>query len=162
MTGALKKINKGERTMHIIFLEGNHGSGKTTTLQMVYAVLKLLNAEKINDSPFQGSKKDFEAELSFQKKTVAIFSKGDTQEDCIKAIEKYAEKKVDVLIMAHTSNLLPLTGNQPTASHTTVTLQKTVQSEPYEYKHMSTNIGDCLNVIINILMTDTVKTNQPA
>jgi ABC-type Na+ transport system ATPase subunit NatA len=33
--------------MHIIFLRGEAGSGKTTTLQMVYAVLKRLNATVI-------------------------------------------------------------------------------------------------------------------
>jgi ABC-type sugar transport system ATPase subunit len=136
--------------MHIIILEGPKGSGKTTTLQMVYAVLKLFNAT-VTSPPkhiINSSKRDFEAELLFQNKTVAIFSKGDTQSDCITAIQNYAGKNFDVLIIAHTSNLLPLTNNPPTTSHTTVTIQKTVP--PNHFEEISSHIGDCLNIIINI------------
>jgi ABC-type proline/glycine betaine transport system ATPase subunit len=136
--------------MRIIFLEGESGSGKTTTLQMVYAALKLLNAAVLC-SPLHienSSKRDFKAKLSFQNKTVVIFTKGDIQTDCIKAIQECEGEEVDVLIMAHTSNLMPLTGTPVTAPHTTVTVQKTVP--PNKFEEISTHIGDCLNVIINI------------
>jgi thymidylate kinase len=140
--------------MHIIFLEGESGSGKTTTLQMVYAVLKLLNATVISppSSVTVSSKRDFEVKLSFQGKTVVIFTEGDLQNVCVDAIKKYDQSKnVDILIMAHTSNLLTLEGTQVTESHTTVTVKKTVP--PNHFEEMSSHIGDCLNIIINILMT---------
>jgi len=138
--------------MHIIFLRGESGSGKTTTLQMVYAVLKLLNAKVICKpvSITAKSKRDFKAKLSFQDKTVAIFTEGDYQNVCIDTIKEYEKDgDVDVLIMAHTSNLLPLTGTPAVASHTTVTVKKTVP--PDNFEEMSSHIGDCLNIIINIL-----------
>jgi len=149
--------------MHIIILRGESGSGKTTTLQMVYTVLKRLNATVICEPVYikENSKRDFRAKLSFQNKTVAIFTEGDLQNGCVDAIKEYEESgDVDILIMAHTSNLLPLEGSQAVASHTTITVKKTVP--PNKFEEMSSHIGDCLNIIINILMSDTVKTNKPA
>jgi len=132
--------------MHIIILEGNKKSGKTPTLQMVYAVLKLLNA-RVRSRPRRitsGNIRDFEAVLSFQNKTVAIFTKGDTQADCKRAITKYANRRVDVLILAHTSNLPQLN----TAPHTSKIINKTVP--PNNFEEMSTHIGDCKLIITHI------------
>jgi len=131
--------------MKIILLEGNKRAGKTPTLQMVYAVLKLLNATIINPpSHIPPIKRDFEAVLSFQNKKVAIFTKGDVQAECKKAITKYANKKVDVLILAHSSNLPQLN----TAPHPTVIIQKTVP--PNNFEEMSSHIGDCKLIITHI------------
>jgi len=81
--------------MHIIILEGKDNSGKTTTLKIVYEYLKLLNAN-VEDGPNfieDSDIGDFQAVLSFQKKIVAIFTKGDKQKDCYNAINDYSTKK---------------------------------------------------------------------
>jgi len=132
--------------MHIIILRGNKKAGKTPTLQMVYAVLKLLNARVIRRPTriTSGNIRDFEAVLSFQNKKVAIFTKGDTQADCKRAITKYARQNVDVLIMAQTSHLPQLN----TAPHISVIVYKTVP--PNNFEEMSTHIGDCKNILLHI------------
>jgi len=134
--------------MRIILLEGKNKIGKTPTLQMVYAVLKLLNA-KVISGPKRIDKMDFEAVLSFQNKIVAIFTEGDDQTDCNNAIKKYARrkyarKKVDVLIMAHRSSC----GTINTDQYETDIVKKTVKLNDFE--EMSSNIGDCLNILIHI------------
>ena len=131
--------------MHIIILEGDHKKGKTPTLQMVYAVLQTLNAKvnKFAVLPYTNDR-DFDVELSYQNKTVAIYSKGDNQTDCYNAITHYSTF-ADVLVLAHSSNLSPLTINN---QFTSKLINKTVTQIPTD--EMLVNIGDCRNILINI------------
>jgi hypothetical protein len=132
--------------MHIIILEGDSRKGKTPTLQMVYAVLKTLNATITNFAVLANtSDNDFEVELTYQNKTVAIYSKGDNQTDCYNAITNYANKNVDVFILAHSSIHSALTINPPL---TLKVISKTVAQTPVD--KMLTNLGDCRTILIHI------------
>jgi len=140
--------------MHIIILEGESSSGKTTTLRIVYDFLKLLDAN-VESGPNHIEKSDigdFQAVLSLKNKLIAIFTKGDKQKDCNDAIDyyekkkypikKYAKRNVDVLIIAHNSKFGPL----KTKKNTPVIVEKRFARNKFE--EMSLNIGDCLEIII--------------
>jgi uncharacterized protein YajQ (UPF0234 family) len=131
--------------MKVIILEGAHQKGKTPTLHMVYAVLQTINAKVINFAVLKNTDyKDFEAELKYQNKTVAIYSEGDTQRDCYMAIKKYARKNVDTLIMAYASfkNALNVT------PHTSIVIQKTIAQTSAD--KIKANMADCKKIIHRI------------
>jgi len=71
---------------------------------MLYGALQILNAQVNRFSVLQNSgNRDFEAELLYQTKKVAIYSKGDNQTDCYNAITNYSNSNINVLILAHSS-----------------------------------------------------------
>jgi len=131
--------------MKVIILEGWNGRGKTTTLQMVFATLLTNNWTVNNFALIHPSRKikDFEAILSLDSKTVAIFSEGDNQGHCKAAIVKYAN--CDVLILAHTSRLNAL---QIPSRHTSLLIQKTVANATNS--EVQANAQDCQNIVNNI------------
>jgi hypothetical protein len=123
--------------MKVYILEGAKSKGKTTTLQMLYAVLVTNNAQvlyflSINEG------RDFEAVLFYKNKKVAIFSQGDFQNKCKEVITKYMNENVDVLIMAHSIPLSPLTVPSP---HAIEVFQKTIADE--QLSQVQANTEDC-------------------
>lgn len=133
--------------MKIIILEGHRSTGKTTTLQMVYAVLFSSNAIVNNFSIIQHTNdKDFEVELNIpsQNKNVVIHSKGDNQTDCYKAISKYANKNIDVLILAYSDFKNALN----TSPHSSKVINKTIVFKKAD--ELQANADDCKIVISNI------------
>jgi len=90
-----------ENKMKIVLLAGNHSTGKTTTLNLVYDQLILGMKNPPPKAKIQfGSPSDFESSpLLYNKKTVAIFSLGDILYRIYDAIIKYCGT-VDVLIIA--------------------------------------------------------------
>jgi len=123
--------------MRVIILEGPSSSGKTTTLQMLYATL-IINKAEILCPPSMVGDKDFETMLVYKNKKVAIFSQGDYTKNCKEAIVRHAEDSVDVLIMAHSSNLSELKVPPP---HTKDTKEKTVAEDCLS--RMMANVKDC-------------------
>jgi len=122
--------------MKVIILEGPGSSGKTTTLQMLYAAL-ILNKAEIQCPPSLVGDKDFETVLFYKNKKVAIFSQGDYTKNCKDAITRYAEI-TDVLIMAHSSNLSKL---KVPPTHMEDTKEKTVKDD--SLSRMMANVDDC-------------------
>jgi len=120
----------------VIILEGSKSKGKTTTLQMLYAVL-ITNKAEVQCPPSLVGDKDFETVLIYRNKKVAIFSQGDYTKNCKEAIAKYADS-VDVLIMAHSSDLAELKVPLP---HTSQVIQKTEVDDPLS--RMKANADDC-------------------
>jgi hypothetical protein len=123
--------------MKVIILEGPGHRGKTTTLQILYAVLVTNNA-KVESFKSEENNKDFEALLAYKDKKVAIVSQGDLQYHCYDAIEKYAKKNADVLIMAHTNRRSPLEVPDP---HTSKVFQKTIADG--KLSKVQANANDC-------------------
>jgi len=105
-------------SMKIIVLEGGSNTGKTTTMGVVFVALHM-NGGKVNTfTPLvTPSGMDFEAVLDYPdpagiKKDplkVAMYSKGDIIADCNTAINKYLQQNVDVLIIAFSRKVRPLT-----------------------------------------------------
>jgi hypothetical protein len=123
--------------MNVYILEGAKSKGKTTTLNMLYAVLVTNNAQvlyflSINEG------RDFEAVLFYKNKKVVIFSQGDYQNICKDILTKYMNENVDVLIMAHSIPLSPLTVPSP---HTIEIFQKTIADE--YLSQVQANTQDC-------------------
>ena len=90
--------------MKIILLVGPPSTGKTTTLNDLYALLVkgLPNKPQITRIPDNKSR-DFECVIPYQGKKVAIFSMGDKEYRNYEAIIKYCGI-VDVLILAHSTD----------------------------------------------------------
>jgi hypothetical protein len=124
-------------SMKAFILEGPNSKGKTTALQMLYAVLVINNAQVLDFSPINEGR-DFEAVLSYKNKKAAIFSQGDFQYICNEIIAKYLKENVDVLIMAHSSRFLPLTVPEP---HTIEVFQKTIADR--QLSQVQANTEDC-------------------
>jgi len=122
--------------MKVYILEGPKSSGKTTTLEMLYAVLFTNNAEVKCPLSLVGDK-DFEVVFAYRNKKVAIFSQGDYTKNCKETIAKYADS-IDVLIMAHSSNLSELKVPTP---HTSQVFQKRVKDDSLSI--IEANAKDC-------------------
>lgn len=86
--------------MKIIVVKGNPNSGKTTSIRLVYDLL-LYKGAKI-DKPRNSGKiyADFDTELLYNEKRVAISSAGDVLKNMRKTIADYKEHNSDILIMA--------------------------------------------------------------
>lgn len=86
--------------MKIIVVKGNPNSGKTTSIRLVYDLL-LYKGAKI-DKPRNSGKiyADFDTELLYNEKRVAISSAGDVLKNMRKTIADYKEHNCDILIMA--------------------------------------------------------------
>ncbi len=84
--------------MKIIVIKGNPNSGKTTSIRLVYDILLYLGA-KI-DKPRNSGKiyADFDTELLYNKKQVAISSAGDLLKNIHKTVSDH--DGCDILITA--------------------------------------------------------------
>ena len=82
--------------MRIICLKGRRNSGKTTSLKMLYELLKP-NAEKITDF---SDGNDIIAVLSIRGKKIAIISAGDTKTDIENGFNKVKLSEPDCVICA--------------------------------------------------------------
>jgi len=125
--------------MRVIILEGPKSSGKTTTLQMLYAVLLSKNAKTRCPLSLVGDK-DFEVVFAYRDKKVAIFSQGDITKNCKEVITKYTNS-ADVLIMAHRSDLSELKISPP---HTSEVVKKKEAEDPLS--RMQANAKDCKTI----------------
>ncbi|MDE5690663.1 MAG: hypothetical protein K2I13_00345 [Alistipes sp.] len=86
----------------IIMLRGKDYSGKTTTLNLVYDELVNNRKAKVCSYVKLGWKgDDFACTLDYNNQKVAIFSMGDYVDDIRRAIDYYAHKSVDVLVIAN-------------------------------------------------------------
>lgn len=84
--------------MKIIVIKGNPNSGKTTSIRLVYDLL-LYKGAKI-DKPRNSGKTyaDFDTELLYKEKRVAISSVGDVLKNIHKTLNRH--KDCDILITA--------------------------------------------------------------
>jgi tRNA uridine 5-carbamoylmethylation protein Kti12 len=89
---------KGKK-MKIILLTGKPKSGKTATFKVLYNKMTQGMAEKPIKKRILNSRYDFECEMKYNDKEVALFSLGDIMYMVYEAIIKYSEK--DYLILAH-------------------------------------------------------------
>lgn len=87
--------------MKVIVLRGGAGSGKTTTINLVYD--ELVNKGATLTEPrtqVGGNEKDFECILNCEGKSIAFFSMGDAANPVIKAMLDYKAKGCDALVCA--------------------------------------------------------------
>jgi len=129
--------------MEIIILEGAQGSGKTTTMGVVFVAMLINGATLISTTKVQSpSGMDFEADLvSSNGKKVAIYSKGDNIADCNAAISKYSPTH-DFLIIAYSTKQTPLTIPQ---KDTSFHIQKTVA--PPATSEVQANANDGYSIV---------------
>jgi hypothetical protein len=92
-----KKRNE-EETMKIILLTGSPHCGKTSTMENVYEDLtKNMKNKPIKEPIPKTAQKDFQCQMTYKNKKIAIFSAGDSLILILMAIFKYSE--VDYLIL---------------------------------------------------------------
>lgn len=89
--------------LHVIFLQGKHNCGKTTTFNKLYK--KWVEDDKIaiveQPKTRLPSKNDFECILNYKGKRVALFSLGDFGFAPASAVGYYAKAECDILIVAY-------------------------------------------------------------
>jgi len=86
--------------MKIIVVKGNPNSGKTTSIRLVYDLLLYMGAEIAVARTSEKLHTDFDAELLYDEKRIAISSAGDVLKNMRKTIADYKEHNSDILIMA--------------------------------------------------------------
>lgn len=137
--------------MKIVALSGDSGKGKTTTLNLVYDILKQFQGTVITQGKVQLGKnpKDFETILTLSNNvTVAFFTMGDYSGELITAIEKYNSQSIDILIVAVNNRFTkPITkiGTYPQSKIIPKSLYS--PSLPEELA----NLKDCIEIISFIL-----------
>jgi tRNA uridine 5-carbamoylmethylation protein Kti12 len=87
--------------MKIILLSGRPSSGKSTTLNLLYDKLMESGKCSVISEKTPRDSFDFECVLSYNNKTVAIYTSGDVYQWCVEAIVKYAN--CDVLVLAYSN-----------------------------------------------------------
>jgi nicotinamide riboside kinase len=135
--------------MKIIMLKGSASSGKTTTLNRVYDTLTA-SCGAVVESPKElipkASRKDFEATLRYNNKHVAIYSHGDLQWSCVRAIVKHSDK--DILILACRNTFTHLLSLVDECAPPHIIQNKTVADPPLT--EAAANTQDC-NTIIGLI-----------
>lgn len=86
--------------MKIIVVKGNPNSGKTTSIRLVYDLLLYMGAEIAVARTSEKLHTDFDTELLYDEKRIAISSAGDVLKNMRKTIADYKEHNSDILIMA--------------------------------------------------------------
>jgi GTPase SAR1 family protein len=86
--------------MKIVALRGDSNSGKTTSLNMLYAELLNRGAKPINPQHALPGKNDFECVVEYGGKKIAIFSLGDFIFALGLAMGYYSALEVDTLVIA--------------------------------------------------------------
>ncbi len=84
--------------MKIIVVKGNPNSGKTTSIRLVYDILLYLGAEIDVERKDGKTYIDFDAELLYNGKRIAISSAGDVLKNMHDTVTNH--KDCDILIMA--------------------------------------------------------------
>jgi broad-specificity NMP kinase len=85
----------------IILLSGNPGTGKSTTLSLLFDRLTECGKKNIVSAKVPQGDFDFESIVQCNNKTVAIVTFGDVLHGVVEAIVKYAN--LDVLVLAYSS-----------------------------------------------------------
>ncbi len=131
--------------MKIIVLNGQSGSGKTTTLGMVYKQLtEVLGASVIRSkSRIRQDSIDFECVLDYQNKKVAMFTMGDISIDVLCAAAFYDGYGADVLIIANSDKQMALKRLRNKYQQNLIVIQKTLPAKntPAEQADMNTIIA---------------------
>lgn len=83
----------------IIGLRGRGGTGKTTTIRILYGLLKI-NDYSIVSSDFKEKKSDFKAILSKNNKLIGITSSGDTHNAVYNPLKKFDDSNCHVCVCA--------------------------------------------------------------
>lgn len=91
--------------MNVIMITGKAGSGKTTTINLIYCQLRSLGATELKKRTQIGNNPlDFQCLLMYQSKRrtikIGFFSMGDKIEPIYKALEDY-DGNCDFLIIAN-------------------------------------------------------------
>ena len=84
--------------MKIIVVKGNPNSGKTTSIRLVYDLLLYKGATITNPRNSGKAYTDFDTELLYDKKRIAISSAGDVLKNIHKTINRH--EGCDILITA--------------------------------------------------------------
>ncbi len=111
--------------MKVIVLQGMENTGKTTTMNVVYALLSPLATMVEERKAEGGDRKDFSCILNYKGKIVALFSLGDEFKYIRQAMEEYKDK-CDVFICTARTNK---------GVHRSI--KKKCAEECYEYNHIS-------------------------
>jgi predicted AAA+ superfamily ATPase len=91
--------------MKVIMLRGPRKCGKTPILTLCDDTLMNIHGTTIHTEKEFLNENDFKVILNYKGKTVAIYTMGDYSTKVIEAMKEYANKSVDVLIIACNSNL---------------------------------------------------------
>lgn len=92
--------------MKTIILYGGSGSGKTTAIRILYYILLYLGARIVSRRNNPGFGGDFKCILSFENKSIYLYSMGDVASAVDNAISDAAAKHCDVCICALNNNLV--------------------------------------------------------
>ncbi len=84
--------------MKIIVVKGNPNSGKTTSIRLVYDMLLYFGAEIEKPRSSGKTYTDFDTELLYKEKRIAISSAGDVLKNIHKTINRH--KGCDILVTA--------------------------------------------------------------
>ena len=84
--------------MKIIVIKGNPNSGKTTSIRLVYDILLYLGAEIDIARKYGKTHIDFDTELLYNGKRIAISSAGDLLKNILKTVSDH--DSCDILITA--------------------------------------------------------------
>lgn len=101
MAKGRKLTNVIESKMKVVFLHGEHNSGKTTTINKLYDQLLSKGAKVIEPRKNLPGKDDFECVLELNNRTIALFSLGDYMYAIGAAIGYYTRVNCDVLVVAN-------------------------------------------------------------
>lgn len=91
-------MNYKQLTMKIIVVKGNPNSGKTTSIRLVYDLLLYKGATISKARGLGKTYADFDTELLYKEKRIAISSAGDVLKNIHKTIKRH--EGCDILVTA--------------------------------------------------------------
>lgn len=134
--------------MRIIVLQGPPNKGKTTTINLVWDMLRDIGGTSTNRQPYGGDPNDFIDTVLWNNLKIGILSMGDTSTYIANEIWNFNSQKCDVVICALSTNNAKVRANKALNKFNATRINKTIA--PNVTAELATNTADA-QTIFNLI-----------
>lgn len=134
--------------MRIIVLQGIPKIGKTTTINLVWDLLRNNGGTSTNRRPYGGDLNDFIDVVVWNNLKIGILSMGDLSTPIANEIQKFNSQKCDIVVCALSTNTAKVRANNALNNFNATRINKTIT--PDQNAELATNTADA-QTIFNLL-----------
>lgn len=134
--------------MRIIVLQGLPDKGKTTTINLVWDLLRNNGGTSTNRQPYGGDPNDFIDTVLWNNLKIGILSMGDLSTPIANEVRNFNNQKCDVVVCALSTNTAKVRANNALNKFNALRINKTIA--PNQNAELATNTADA-QTIFNLI-----------